>query len=231
MSRAPALLACVLALLVAGCGGIKIAPEPRLPKALIEPIGAKVGVIIGGDMKHFAHTETRAGVDWNIALGAGHEKLARQLFGAEFAGFEVFADLDAARKATDLKAIFEPRIEQYSFATERETGGAYVAVTIRYRILLLSPQGDPVDTLTLTGYGSALPGKMSSSEPLEIATRAAMRDAAAKFLTQFPALPVAQQLAKGEALVGVKASAVPAQSALEIIAAVPVRASRRGAGF
>ena len=52
--------------------------------------------------------------------------------------------------------MFAPHIEQYSFATARETSGAYWAVTIRYRIGVLSPQGEPVDTLTLTGYGSAM---------------------------------------------------------------------------
>ena len=76
-----------------------------------------------------------------------------------------FNDLASARAATGLKALFEPRIEQYSFATARETGGRYYAVTVRYRINLYTPQGELTDSYTLTGYGNALAKGMSSGKP------------------------------------------------------------------
>src|SRR2546429_5316454 len=58
----------------------------------------------------------------------------------------------------------------------------------------------PYTTLfrSLTGYGSALAQGLSSGKPLERATLAAMRDAAAKFLVQFPQQALAQQLAHDE---------------------------------
>jgi len=34
-----------------------------------------------------------------------------------------FKDLAAARAGTGLKAVFEPLIDQYSFVTDRDTGG------------------------------------------------------------------------------------------------------------
>jgi hypothetical protein len=85
--------------------------------------------------------------------------------------------------------------------TARETGGRYYAVTIRYRIELYSPTGEKVDSLTLTGYGNALAKGISSGKPLTEASRAAMRDAAAKFLVQFPEQSTGLALAKNEALV------------------------------
>src|SRR5207302_1582227 len=81
-----------------------------------------------------------------------------------------------------------------------DTGGRYDAATIRYRINVYTPQGEKVDTLSLTGYGSALAQGLSSGKPLERATLAAMRDAAAKFLVQFPQQALAQQLAHDEPL-------------------------------
>jgi hypothetical protein len=108
--------------------------------------------------------------------------------------------MEAARAATDLKAIFEPVIENYSFVTARETGGRYYAVTIRYRINLYSPTGEKVDSLTLTGYGNALAKGMSSGKPLQLASISAMRDAAAKFLVQFPEQSVGERLARNEAV-------------------------------
>ncbi len=215
-------------LLLAGCGGVKIAPEPVLPKALIQPVTARVGYVLPADQKDYAHNETRSGVPWSVSLGEGQRKLAREVFKAAFLSAEEFQDVDAARRAAGLQGIFEARIEQYSFATARETGGEYVAVTIRYRILLRTPAGEPVDAYTLTGYGNSLAGGMSSSEPLAAATRAAMRDAAAKFLTQFPEQAIAKELASGRPLVAAASSQVAPLATLQAIETVPVRQSRRG---
>ena len=117
------------ALVIAGCGGVSIAPEPVLPKALVVAIPAKVGFVVAGEQRTYSHNEERGGVPWSVALGKGQEKLAREVFSAMFREAREFADLDAARAEPGLQAIFDPRIEQYSFATERETGGDYVAVT------------------------------------------------------------------------------------------------------
>jgi hypothetical protein len=92
-------------------------------------------------------------------------------------------------------------------------------VTLRYRINLYTPQGEKLDTLTLTGYGSALAKGMSNGGMLERATLAAMRDAAAKFLVQFPSQPPGQLLAHDEPLV-VQASLTTADNLS--IEAVPI---------
>ncbi len=222
----PGALASWAVLLLAGCGGVKIAPVPAIPRALVVAAPVKVGIVIGGEMRNYAHSETRGGVSWNIALGPGHAEHMRALYRAGFREVVEFPDLESARAASGLSAIFEPLIDQYSFATTRDTGGEYVAVTIRYRINLFAPDGAPVDSFTLTGYGSGPGGGLSSGEPLAIATRNAMRDATAKFLTQFPAQQVAQRLARGEALVGATPAAGSAATQF-VVEAVPVREPRR----
>lgn len=216
----------VAALLVlAGCGSVEIAPEPIIPKPIVRQLPVKAAVLVTGDQRGFRHVETRSGVAWQVALGAGHQRLAREVFGALFADVRFLDDADAARGATDLAAIFEPRMEQYSFATANETGGDYYAVTIRYRINVYAQGLKLVDSYTITGYGNNRDQAMSSSKPLEGATRAAMRDAAAKFLVQFPQQPIGQQLARGEALVAPAALAAEGggvSDAMKRIEAVPV---------
>jgi hypothetical protein len=207
---------------LAACGGVKIKPEAALPKPIIETIDAKVGLVIPGDARNYVHKETRWGVGWEIALGEGHTRLMRDMFKDEFREVEEFKDIDAARGASDLKALFEPRIEQYSFVTARETGGRYYAVTIRYRINLYTPQGEKADSYTLTGYGNALAKGMSSGAPLARASAAAMRDAAAKFLVQFVEQPAGQQLAHNEAITAEKAAATADNGQIE---AVPIEES------
>ncbi len=207
---------------LAACGGVAIKPDPALPRPLLQPLPASVGLVLPNELRNYLHKETRWGVEWHVALGPGHVRLLRDVFKDSFRHVEEFADLAAARAATGLKAVFEPLIDQYSFVTDRDTGGRYYAVTIRYRINLYTPQGDKFDTFTLTGYGSALAKGMSSGGPLERATLAAMRDAAAKFLVQFPQQPPGQQLARDEPL-SVQSGAATADNLQ--IEAVPIEES------
>lgn len=185
---------------LAGCGGVQIKPETALPKPLIVVMPAHIGMVIPAETRNYSHSETRWGVDWTVHLGDGHRKLMLEVLKDEFSDVQEYKDIEAARTAPDLKAIFEPVIENYSFVTARETGGRYYAVTIRYRINLYSPAGEKVDSLTLTGYGNALAKGISSGKPLQLASVAAMRDAAAKFLVQFPDQSVGERLARNEAL-------------------------------
>jgi hypothetical protein len=192
-------LVLVAVLALAGCGAIKLAPEARLPHALVQPLNAHVGLVLDEELRHFRHEETRASSNWQVDLGPGHEQWLKSVFNSSFTNVEVFRTLDEARAASGLQGLFRPQIEQYSFATARETSGSYWAVTIRYRITVLTPQGEPADSLTLTGYGSA-PGTGRSGPSLAAATQAATRDAAAKMLVQMPRQPVATKLAAGEVL-------------------------------
>jgi hypothetical protein len=188
----------VLALLaVTACGGVKITPTPSLPRALIQKIPVKVGVVVAQGMLDYK---------------------------PEFASVQQFRNVDEAKAAKDLVAIFEPRIEQFSFATARDTGSNYYATTIQYRIHVYNPAGERIDSFSLTGYGNSLVGRaMSGSDgPLIAATRGAMRDAAAKFMVQFPEQKLAQLLIKGEPLLAL-ASGATATDALSIIEAVPIK--------
>jgi hypothetical protein len=199
------------------CGGVQIKPDTQLPKPLVATLPTRIGLVFPGDMRNFSHNETRWGVEWTIALGDGHTHLMRDVFKDTFDQVQEFKDLEEARTAPGLKAIFEPRIEQYSFVTARETGGRYYAVTIRYRINLYTPMGEKADSLTLTGYGNSLAKGMSSGKPLEKASLAAMRDAAAKFLVQFPDQPIGVRLAKNEAIIVEKTSVTADAGGIETV--------------
>ena len=194
------LLVAVMAL-TSGCSKVAVRPEGDLPRALVVATPAKVGVVVTPETSNYVHKESRASVDYEAQLGAAHKHLVEEIFKAEFVESKMFDSVDAARKEPGLLAIFEPRIEQFSFANAKETGGVYCAVTIRYQILIYAPSGELVDTLSLTGYGSGPAPKIGNGEEeLGIAAYAAMRDAAAKFLTQFPGLDVAKPLLVSQAL-------------------------------
>jgi hypothetical protein len=190
-----------LTLMLGGCSAVAVRPEGDLPKPLIVATPAKVGVVVTNEAANFVHKESRASVDYEADLGPAHKHMIEEIFRAEFADAKFFETVDAARLEPGLLAIFEPRIEQFSFASAKETGGVYCAVTIRYQIFIYAPNGEMVDTLTLTGYGSGPAPKIGNGEEeLGIAAYAAMRDAAAKFLTQFPGLDLAKPLLASQPL-------------------------------
>lgn len=208
-----------LAVLVigAGCSSVLVRPEGDLPKPLIVPTPAKVAVVVTPESANYTHKEQRASVNYEAQLGAAHKHMMEEIFRAEFTEAKIFESVDAARLEPGVLAIFEPRIEQFSFANAKETGGIYCAVTIRYQIGIYAPNGTQVDTLTLTGYGSGPAPKIGNGEEeLAIAGYAAMRDAAAKFLTQFPGLDVAKPLLVSQAIAPKEA---PAPGSVEAVAA------------
>jgi hypothetical protein len=206
-----------LACLLAGCSGAKVKPDAQLPRAVVQAMNVHAGLVLEQELRTYVHEESRGGGQYAVDLGPGHEHMFKDVLTASIADLQVFNNVEAARAAPGLQALFVPHIEQYSFATANETSGAYWAATIVYRISVLSPQGEPVDTLTLTGYGSALNlGRASLS--LTAATQAAMRDAAAKFLVQLPRQELVRKLLAGQSLSAADASS----AAVDVIELVPI---------
>jgi hypothetical protein len=197
---------------VAGCGGVQVAAESEVPTPLIDPLPLTVGIYYSDAFSKYAHAEERWGVDWKAELGPYHVRMGERLFAAAFREVIPVADLTNLPPNPPYVAIIEPRIEQYSFITPKDTGADYYAVTIKYRLEILAPNGSAADSLTFTGYGSYKSGGLSSTGPMVLATKAAMRDAAAKFLVQFPEQEVTRKLLAGTPLQGVPVAAVAADA-------------------
>ena len=195
---------------VAACGDVAVKAEPQLPHPLITQLPLTMGVYYGDNFRTYVHKEDRWGSGYVVDLGAGHVHLADALFKEEFRLAVPVTDLKAAPADAQLAAIVEPRIERYSFLTARDTGGEYFAVTIDYRLNLYNAKGEKLDSFTFVGYGSAPSKGMGSEKPLVAATQAAMRDAAAKFLVQFPQQGTIRKLLAGEPVLPLDSATVVA---------------------
>jgi hypothetical protein len=189
--------------LLTACGGIELQPDLQLPQAAITPMPVDVGVYNGKEYREYVHKETRWGSDWQIALGPQHVKMTDALFAQAFRKTIALSKLPSESAPAPVQAVIEPRIELYSFVTPRDTAAAYYAVTIKYRLNLDSPAGANIDSYQFTGYGTAPDAGMSAEKPMAAATAAAMRDAAAKFLVQFPQQASVKRLLSGEPLLAV----------------------------
>src|SRR3954470_11842031 len=101
----------VLALITlaeAACGDVRIKPEAHLPKPLITPMPAAVGLVIPAETRKYVDQETRFGIDWKVDLGPGEVKLMRDTFTDLFQRVEEFKDLESGKNAASkgLKALF-----------------------------------------------------------------------------------------------------------------------------
>lgn len=213
---------------LAACGDIEVKAEPQLPPSLITKLPMTVGVFYGNNFKTYVHREDRWGAAYVVDLGTSHMHLADDLFRREFDNIVPVESLDSIPQDANLRAVIEPRIERFSFLTARDTGGDYFAVTIDYRLNLFNTKGERLDSFTFVGYGSAPSSSLGGSEtPMQLATRAAMRDAAAKFLVQFPEQSTVKKLVAGEAIQPLSAVAVADNSSAppvttEAIEIVPI---------
>jgi hypothetical protein len=207
-----------LALALAGCGPTIVKPEYQMPHALIVPVNARVGLILDNELRAYRHEETRGGTNWKVELGPVTAKMWEDVLKTSFTEVHVFNSLDEAIAGSgNVQILAQPRIEQFSFATDKETVGGHWAATIRYRLGVFSPTGQPVDSLTMTGYGNSF-DEGGSKSSLDHATRAAMRDTSAKFLVQLPRQPIAARLASGQ-VIDVPTAPVLTADAIE---AVPI---------
>ena len=194
-----------------GCGGVKVKPVDTVPVPLVEPLPLSVGLYYSTEFRSYIAREERWNTKWDVTLGPAHVTQIDRLAKAMFASVVPVADL-ARPPEPPVKMIIEPRFEEYAFVTPRDAGAQIFAVTIKYRVNIYDGAAHLLDSLVYTGYGNAAAGGLTSSAPLIAATSKAMRDAGAKFATEFPEQPVVRKLVRGEPVEPLPASA-PATAA------------------
>jgi len=187
----------MLAAMLGGCGGVHVTAEVTLPRPLVEELPLRAGVYYSAEFRNYTAHEERWGTKWEVGLGTAHVAAIDRLTKSMFESVTPVVDL-AKLPPVPLDIILEPRFEEYSFLTPRDAGAEIFAVTIKYRINIYDARARLIDSLVLTGFGNEQAGSLSSSKPLALATRKAMRDAGAKFAAEFPDQPVVRKLVRHE---------------------------------
>jgi hypothetical protein len=185
-SRATGWIVAIAALLLAGCGPVKLVATTNIPPPLVVKIPVSVALFVPREFADYAHDEERAGTDWHIEIGKAQTDGLSRLLNAMFARVVRIDNLNAGASAgPDIRAILEPSVEEYAFVTPRDAGSPFFAVSIKYRINVYTPDGRLADSWGFTGYGTAPSQGITSDAPLTKATALAMRDAGAKLATEF----------------------------------------------
>jgi hypothetical protein len=220
--------ALLAALALAGCGGVNVRPQDQVPTPLVDELPLRAGIHYSPEFREYVHREERWGTKWEAQLGAAHVTKLNRLLMAMIPGLVEVQDLSNPPQPP-LQLILEPRFEEYSFITPRDAGAEYYAVTIKYRMNLYDGQARLIDSLVYTGYGNEEGGGLTTEAPLVAATQKAMRDAGAKFATEFQDQATVKKLLAGETVPPVQGGAAPA-AAIGGIEEVTPSAAATGSG-
>ena len=174
--------------LLAGCGTTQFEAESVIPQPLVTRIPVVVGVHVPPAFREAVHREKRDGFEYEISVGKAQAAGFGRLMNAMFTRVVPVGSLEAgAVTDAEVRGVFEPVLEDFSFVTPRDTGTQLYAVSLKYRINAYTPAGVAVDSWTFTGYGaqasSSVPGQGKLA--LQQAASLAMRDAAAKIAVEF----------------------------------------------
>ena len=190
----------LLAALLLGCkGGAAVTVDISVPRPLVEPIDATVGVYFNPQLKNYVHQEELDDHGaYSIDIGASQAPVFAQVFDAMFSSVvrvdpdEQPADQadqaslsfsDASGGIPGMDGILSPSIEEVQFAIPDQTGGEFYEVWIRYRMRLFDADGLVLAEWPLIGYGKANERNYGTidqkSAGLNAATIWALRDAAA----------------------------------------------------
>ena len=195
----PLLALCALCV---GCkGGASVTVDISVPRPLVEPIDATMGVYFDDSLQSYVHQEALADHgDYSIDIGASQVPVFAQVFDAMFRSVVKVVAAPTEDESTlqvasgggsppTLDGILAPHIEEVQFAIPDQTGGEFYEVWIRYQIRLLEADGTPLAEWPLIGYGKANKANYGTMDrraaALNEATIWALRDAAALLSFQF----------------------------------------------
>ena len=176
------------ALLLSGCGPTKFEVELNVPPPLVSRIPIVVGVYVPEEFRTRVYEEKRRDYSISVSIGKAQSDGYVRLMNAMFLrAVPVQGTTAASVTDPEMRAIFEPVLEDFSFITPRDSNAPVYAVSVKYRINGYNRAGQIFDSWTFTGYGSVESSTMGlkGTSALKAATGLAMRDAAAKLAAEF----------------------------------------------
>jgi hypothetical protein len=189
--------ACVFMALVA-CTPTRFETTSDVPAPLIAKIPVVIGVHLPLEFREKVYEEKREGGGrYTIGLGKAQTAGFLRILDAMFARVvPVATPSSAAALDKEIRGVLQPTLDDYAFVTPMDSGTPMYAASLRYTVRLYSPTGELSESWSFTGYGtqaaSAMPGK--GDDALQMATKLAMRDAAAKLAAEFREQAIARGL-------------------------------------
>lgn len=175
----------MLVLGAAGCANT-VSISGSVPRPLVEPLALEVGVYYDEILREYTHyvEEADDGGGWKVSLGETQVQLFDSLFSALFREVVQVDDPKTGQQLPEIDLVIEPTLESYSFQTPWGTSTDFYEVDIQYTLSFYTPEGDLISHWPIACHGRSRSQLLSADKPLEAATVAAMRDAAAMIVVE-----------------------------------------------
>jgi hypothetical protein len=176
-------LACLVALaLLAGCSAKPIVPSNEFPKPVLRKIPVAVGLYMDDAFLNYVHHDKpAAGVVQDVSVGPASRAIFSEFLSAQFATLVTVQQAPGAQSETPgVQAVLQPTVQDVQIASPKAEKDQFHEAWIKYRLRLLTPQGQEITAWDLAAYGKQRGAKVGGTNSgLTAAVREAMRDAAA----------------------------------------------------
>ncbi len=165
-----------------------------VPTPLAIKLPLNMGVYYDDAFRNYVYEENSEDrPNWTIKSGTSQVELFDRVLPSMFQNISYIENIQG-NLGTNVDGILAPEVEEMQFALPRETKSDLYEVWIKYKIKLLSPNGDLVADWPVTGYGkSSIEFLKSRDKGLQSAINSAFRDAGAKFALNFVRIPPIRQ--------------------------------------
>jgi len=194
MTYLRALLYCcislVTGLLFSACTK-SVTVDSEFPVPLVEPLDLNIGVRYPEILANYVEVEEAPDISqWEIVLGDTNLRMFNNLFKGMF-NEVVLIDQNGVPADTSIPidAIIEPVLEDLQISVPAQSGTELYGVWLKYTLKVSTPDGTPVTSWPVTGFGQVAKNRFTSAGPVRAAAIMAMRDAGTNIILGFVSQP------------------------------------------
>ncbi|WP_232059054.1 hypothetical protein [Kineobactrum salinum] len=188
----------LLALVLAGCGAKQVVVKGQFPAPVMNELPLTLGVWYDEEFaqhEFFDEAAGRAESSWLVKSGQAQVELWDTLLNGMF---RKVVHMDARPAPGQMNpvvdAVLVPSVEELQYAIPAHTSVKVYEIWMRYRLQLLTLNGEPIAEWTMPAYGKTPTAFMQSDEgAVNLAAVVALRDAGAHFASSFTRVPEVEQ--------------------------------------
>lgn len=176
------LAALAAALLLTACTAKPVIPSNEFPKPVLRQIAVPMGLYMDSTFVGYVHHEKPPdGVKRDVSVGPASRALFGEFLAAQFTPLVTVTQAPGPQAVTQgVQAVLQPVVQEVQIASPKTDKEEFHEAWIKYRLRLLTPQGQEITAWDLAAYGKQRGNAMGRTNvELAGAVRDAMRDAAA----------------------------------------------------
>ena len=155
--------------------------DAEFPRPLVEPIPVNGELVITDEFSSYVFVEdTEARDDLEVDISSAQVKLFETITEHLFGGSDNPQHL----------LVITPSLEDFQYAIPRETRAEVYEIWLKYRVQVMSKEGEPIADWLITGYGKTPTAFMKSrQQSIDLATTIALRDVGGQLSIGFSRQP------------------------------------------